>query len=60
MKTITYSRVSTDIQDVERQIDDIKKYCLNNDLKIVRDFTETETGKMKVRPVLTEGTKNYL
>lgn len=55
MKAIYYVRVSTGSQTVDRQIDDIKRYCILHEIELLdTDFQEIESGKMKVRPVLTE------
>ena len=54
MKTIAYCRVSTDIQDFNRQIEDIKAYCKKENLELVKEFGEKESGKVKVRLALTE------
>lgn len=55
MKAIAYVRVSTGSQTNERQIEDIKRYCLNNEIELLEHhFEETEHGTMKIRPVLTE------
>lgn len=54
MKAILYSRVSTDIQDYERQIEDMKSYASKHNLEIVNHFEEKESGKVKKRLALTE------
>jgi site-specific DNA recombinase len=54
MKATTYSRVSTDLQDFNRQIEDIKTYCKNNGFSIIKEFAEKETGRNDARPVLIE------
>ena len=54
MKAISYCRVSTDIQDFDRQIEDIRNYCIDTKLNLIKEFAEKESGKIKVRAVLTE------
>jgi DNA invertase Pin-like site-specific DNA recombinase len=44
MKTVVYVRVSTNKQDNDRQLMDITKYCLANDLNVVSTFEEKESG----------------
>lgn len=45
MKTaIAYVRVSTDKQQTERQISDIKKYCKDNEIQLIKPFSEIESG----------------
>jgi len=51
---LCYVRVSTDIQDYNRQLDDISKFCRKNDFKIIETFSEKESGKVKVRPELSK------
>jgi len=53
VKVVIYSRVSTTIQDYERQISDCQAYCQNNGFIIVKSFQEKESGKKKVRKELT-------
>lgn len=54
MNVISYCRVSTDIQDYDRQIKDIRDYCLKFNYTIVKEFSEKQSGKIKQRPVLSE------
>jgi DNA invertase Pin-like site-specific DNA recombinase len=54
MKSVCYVRVSTDIQEYDRQIEDIRKYCNEANLELVKEFSEKESGKIKIRPALTE------
>jgi DNA invertase Pin-like site-specific DNA recombinase/ribosomal protein L14E/L6E/L27E len=51
---ISYVRVSTDIQDYNRQLDDISKYARKNDFNIIETFAEKESGKVKIRPELSK------
>jgi DNA invertase Pin-like site-specific DNA recombinase len=51
---LCYVRVSTDIQDYNRQLDDISKFCRKNDFRVIETFQEKESGKVKVRPELTK------
>lgn len=53
MKSVIYSRVSTEIQDFTRQNDDIKEYCEKNNIQIVKEFSEKESGKKEERTELT-------
>lgn len=59
MKAVIYVRVSTMIQDNQRQIDDITKYCSTYDLTVVETFAEKESGTKDVRVELTK-LKNYI
>lgn len=54
MKAIAYYRVSTDLQDYNRQIQDIQTYCNKEGFNVVKEFAEKETGKNKKRPALDE------
>ena len=47
MKAIAYYRVSTDLQDYNRQIQDIQTYCNKEGFNVVKEFAEKETGKNK-------------
>lgn len=57
-KAVIYARVSSvnDRQDTTRQIEDLKKYALLQDIEIVRIFQEHISGAKKIeeRQVLTE------
>lgn len=57
-KAVIYARVSSvnDRQDTTRQIEDLKKYAVLQDIKIVRIFQEHISGAKKIeeRQVLTE------
>lgn len=48
-KAIIYGRVSTNKQDYDRQINDLKKYALVNDYEIVQIFTDVQSGKSKAK-----------
>lgn len=54
MKAIIYSRVSTDIQEYERQMQDIEKYAFDKKINIVKRFKEKKSGKIKERAALTD------
>lgn len=54
MSAIIYSRVSTEVQATDRQVDDIKRYCDLHNINIIKEFTEKETGRKDKRPVLSE------
>ena len=45
MKIYSYCRVSTLQQSLERQEEAVKKYCLENDIKIDREFSDKISGK---------------
>lgn len=53
MNVLIYSRVSSIIQDYERQISNINTYCQKNDYTIITEFCEKESGKKKQRQELT-------
>lgn len=45
MKTaVIYARVSTEIQNEQSQIDDLKKFATNNSIKVVKIFQEKASG----------------
>ena len=48
MKVIIYARVSTVIQDYDRQIDDLKDYAKRMNYQVVRIFSEKVSGAKKV------------
>lgn len=48
-----YARVSTDIQDFNRQFSDMQQECLKENYTIVQEFAEKESGRKKIRPELT-------
>ena len=48
MKTIIYARVSTNSQDYERQIADLREYASRMDYEIVKEFSEKVSGAKKV------------
>jgi site-specific DNA recombinase len=54
MNAVAYYRISTDKQSLQRQQSDIQAYCNYKGYNLLKALPETETGKMKVRPVLTE------
>jgi len=54
MKAIGYVRVSTGSQSNQRQIDEIKTYCKNKNIDEPLIFEEVGSGRIRVRPVLTE------
>lgn len=49
----SYSRVSTDVQDYDRQIADINAECKKEGFTIVAEFAEKMSGRKAVRPELT-------
>lgn len=58
-KAFIYCRVSTDKQETERQINDLRKYCLNNDFEIVGVLEEeiSATKSIKAREHIIEEVK---
>ena len=44
METVIFTRVSTNIQDNERQINELKNYCVTRSFKVLKVFTETISG----------------
>jgi site-specific DNA recombinase len=54
MNAITYIRVSTKKQSADRQTLTIRTYCEMNDINIIHEFSETESGFLNVRDILTE------
>ena len=58
-KAFIYCRVSTDKQETERQIKDLKQYCLNNEFEIVGVLEEeiSATKSIKAREHIIEEVK---
>lgn len=56
MKTIIYARVSTNSQDYERQIADLREYANRMGYDVVKEFSEKVSGAKKVeeRAALTD------
>lgn len=56
MNVIIYARVSTNSQDYERQLDELRKYASRMGYTVVREFSEKISGARKVeeRAVLTD------
>ncbi len=48
MKTIIYARVSTNTQDYERQISDLREYANRMGYEVVKEFSEKVSGAKKV------------
>ena len=48
MKVVIYARVSTVIQDYERQIDELKDYAKRMNYQVVKVFSEKVSGTKKV------------
>lgn len=59
-KAFIYCRVSTDKQETERQIKDLKQYCLNNEFEIVGVLEEeiSATKSIKAREHLIQLVKD--
>jgi DNA invertase Pin-like site-specific DNA recombinase len=51
-KCVTYSRVSTDLQSTKSQLSDLKRYAINNDFIVVKDFEESVSGFITERDAL--------
>lgn len=49
----SYTRVSTEPQDLQRQKRDIKNECKKENYKVLEEFGEKLSGKQKERPALT-------
>lgn len=55
IKAVAYYRISTDKQSFDRQQSDIQAYCNYKGYELSpKPFNEIESGKLKVRPVLSE------
>lgn len=48
MKVVIYARVSTNSQDYERQISDLREYANRMGYNVVKEFSEKISGAMKV------------
>ena len=53
MKAIIYGRVSTQNQSFDRQQQELKEYCLKENLEVVGEYFEIESGVHEVRTELT-------
>lgn len=53
IKVCSFARVSTGVQDYERQLSDISTFCQAHRYEIVREFAEKETGKNRERKELS-------
>ena len=53
MKAVGYVRVSTDIQDYNRQVEEIQNICLKHNYTLAETFAEKESGKKRSRPELS-------
>ncbi len=54
MKIAIYARVSTEKQDYENQLLQLKDYCKKKDFHIYRIYSETISGKESQRPIFKE------
>ncbi len=56
MRTIIYARVSTNSQDYERQLDELRSYARRMGYEVVKEFSEIISGAKKVeeRTALTD------
>ena len=51
-KVCIYTRVSTKDQTCENQLIELKRYCRACNFEIVKEFSDTASGKLKSRPEL--------
>ncbi len=56
VKVVIYARVSTKVQEYDRQLDELRKYAEQMGYNVVREFSEKISGakKVKERAALTE------
>ena len=54
MKIYSYCRVSTQYQSLERQEDAVKKYCIENNIKLDYEFADKISGKNFDRKLYNE------
>ena len=54
MKVAIYTRVSTEKQDYENQLVDLREYCKKQEWHIYKEYTERVSGKESKRPVFKE------
>lgn len=57
-KAIIYGRVSTDKQDYSRQVNELREYAQRNNLDVVREFADVQTGKASAKQ--RKGSKEML
>ena len=48
MRAVIYARVSTNTQDYERQLDELRSYAARMGYEVVREFSEKISGAKKV------------
>ena len=48
MRAVIYARVSTNGQDYERQLDELRSYAARMDYEVVKEFSEKVSGAKKV------------
>jgi len=53
IKVCSFARVSTGVQDYERQLSDITTFCQAHRYEIVREFAEKESGRNRERKELS-------
>lgn len=53
MNGIIYARVSTTEQDFQRQIEDLRELCKKEDITVLKEFVEKESGTKRERKILT-------
>ena len=58
MKAALYLRISTDKQELENQLEPLKKFAKGRGLKIVQVYRDMATGKNSNRPALTKMLKD--
>ena len=54
MKAALYLRVSTDKQEIENQLEPLKKFAKGRGFKIVQVYRDMATGRNSDRPALIE------
>lgn len=48
MRAVIYARVSTNTQDYQRQLDELREYAARMDYEVVKEFSEKVSGAKKV------------
>lgn len=56
MRTVIYARVSTNAQDYQRQLEELRAYAVRNGYEVVKEYSEKISGARKVeeRAALTD------
>ncbi len=58
LKAALYLRISTDKQELENQLEPLKKFAKGRGLKVVQVYRDTAAGKNSVRPALNKMLKD--